>query len=208
MKFVPAAKHIVDFEKDKTARDPFTITSIKRDQPSVSSVARHLPGKWGDSYARGLEDGKTAAREEMQQEHTVLRQQFEQELALERCTWATREAEILTQALQHSLHELEGNIANAVSRILKPFLTETLKKKAIADLMETLDGIIKKDEGITLEISGPDDLLQRLREKLANTHVTALFSPRDEIDVTIKVGQTNLATQIQAWIERLEERTE
>lgn len=207
MKFVPAAKHITNFDKN-TANDPFTISTIKRDQPSISSVAAHIPGRWGDSYARGVEEGKATAREELQEELAAIRKHYEQELALERVTWASREAEKLAGSLQASLDELKTEIANSVSRILMPFLTEALRKKALTELMETLDGIIKKDEGITLEISGPEDLLQQLREKLASTNVTAIFSPREEIDVNVKVGQTNLATQIQAWIERLEERIE
>ena len=56
---------------------------------------------------------------------------------------------------------------------------------------------------MTLEIFGPEDLLQLIREKLRDRNVAALFSPGDDVDVRVVAGQTILETSLGVWMDQL-----
>ena len=119
-----------------------------------------------ESYERGLEEGRAAGLAELEAKLEEQQRFYEQRQELERCTWASREAEVLTQKLQEGLREIENAVSNTVARVFEPFLIECMREQAITMLAETLEALLTKGEGTNLEICGPEDLLQLLREKL------------------------------------------
>jgi hypothetical protein len=156
-----------------------------------------------DAYERGVAAGKAAALAEIDTKLEAERVYYAQQLELERFTWANREAEKLAEQLASGMREIETNIASVTARILKPFLAETAHQLAIAELLQALELLIGKNNGMTIEIFGPEDLLQLIREKLRDRNVAALFSPGSEVDVRVIAGQTILETNLGAWMDQL-----
>jgi hypothetical protein len=153
----------------------------------------------------GVEEGKAAGKAEFEARLKEQRAQFDQQLSLERVTWATREADRLAEQITAGLQEVEARIADAAAELLKPFLATAVHRRAIGELHKAIETILSKDEGITLEISGPSDLLQLLRERLSGKNMTLLFHPGEGPEVRIVAGQTTLETQLGAWAAKVEE---
>ena len=54
-------------------------------------------------------------------------------------------------------------------------------------------------------MTGPEDLLQALREQLSGKACAATYLPSGEPDVRITAGQTILETRLGAWAAKIQE---
>jgi hypothetical protein len=54
-------------------------------------------------------------------------------------------------------------------------------------------------------VTGPEDLLQALRDQLAGKACAATYLPNSRADVRITVGQTILETRLGAWAAKIQE---
>jgi hypothetical protein len=204
MRPVSASRFIPEIGvEDRPAEPSYPWSNPKPMFNTASASARVQPQRSDDAYERGLAAGKAAALAEIETRLEAQRMYYGQQLELERFTWANREAEKLAEKFTAGLSAIETSIANATARILKPFLAETAHRQAIAELVDALEIMIAKNQGITIEIFGPEDLLQLIREKLSDRNVAAVFSPGSEVDVRVVAGQTILETNLSAWIDRL-----
>ncbi|MEJ2116862.1 MAG: hypothetical protein P8Y67_00880 [Alphaproteobacteria bacterium] len=212
MKNIPISAVLTEFGS-KTARQDQPKEFAKRFHKQQAAPEKHIPTPpietissfAEENYERGLEEGKAAGLAELEAKLEELRQFLEQQHELERCTWANREATVLASKLQEGLHEIENTVANSVASILKPFLTELMHEQAVSNLVKTLQTLLTKGEGTNLEIYGPEDLLQLLREKLDAQGIKAAFIPENTPDLRVRVGQTVIETQLAAWISKFEE---
>ena len=203
MATISAAKFITEFDAEGKAHEkPYAWPTQSKMFNAVPAALKNLP-RTDDPYARGMAAGKAAALAEIETRLEAERAYHTQQLELERYTWVNREAEKLAEQVGTGLHAIEANIANVTARILKPFLAENAHRRAIAELLEALETLIGKNHGMTLEIFGPADLLQLIREKLRDRNVAALFTPGEEVDVRVVAGQTILETSLGAWMDQL-----
>ena len=199
---ISASKFIAEFGAEGQPKEAPLWPTQKQVFKAPPAGARTAP-RTDDAYERGLAAGKAAALAEIETKLEAERVYYAQQLELERFTWANREAEKLAEMFAAGIQEIETNIANVTARILKPYLAESAHRQAIAELFEALETLIGKDQGMTLEISGPEDLLQLIREKLRDRNVAALFSPAQDVDVRVVAGQTILETSLGAWMDKL-----
>jgi hypothetical protein len=210
MRSVPAAKFITDLGPKKEAAPPAPRREERESGPEalqLFAVQDKTPpqNKTATAYAEGFAAGQAAAEAEWQPKLDELRAFHEKQLSVERLTWAGREADALAEQLVSGLQQLETTIADTVAELLKPFLVKVVHDRAINDLLRAIDTVLMKDEAIALEISGPEDLLQMLREKLSGKNIAIVFTPGDGPEIRIATGQTALETQIRAWTARIEE---
>ena len=203
MATISAGKFITEFNAEGKASDKAYVWPTQQKMFNAAPANLRNTPKTDDPYARGVSAGKAAALAEIETKLEAERTYYAQQLELERYTWANREAEKLAEKVSTCLNEIETNIAAVTARILKPFLAENAHRQAIAELLDALETLIGKDQGMTLEIFGPADLLQLIREKLRDRNVAALFTPGDEIDVRVVAGQTILETSLGGWMDQL-----
>ncbi len=197
---ISAAKFITEFGAEgKPKETPYVWPTQKQ----MFSALAATTSPSDDAYERGVAAGKAAILADIETRLEAERVYYKQQLELERFTWANREAEKLAELFADGIREIETNVANITARILKPFLAESAHRQAIAELLEALEILIGKNQGMTLEIFGPEDLLQLIREKLRDRNVAALFSPGEGVDVRVVAGQTILETSLGAWMDQL-----
>lgn len=203
MSVAPIARYLVELSKDAVtpnrSRTPSPLGGSESSQnhnPFIDPAARVK-----DAYARGLADGKAEAEAELQARLEEQQRQFEDRLAAERQFWAADQVDRLAAALA----EMQAGIADAAARVLKPFVTTQLRQVAAAELLECLDVLISKDHQIRLHISGPEDLLELIRQRLATKAIVADFVPSPDYEIRIEAGQTILETRLQAWMAKIEE---
>lgn len=210
MRHVPAARFIADIGPKKENGPPVVPKGERNDGPEAlqlySVQDKNAPqNRTAAAHAEGFAAGQAAAEAEWQARLDELREFHEKQLSVERLTWASREADVLAQQLADGLGKLETSIADTAAELLKPFLLGAVHARAVNDLLHAIDTVLAKDEGITLEIAGPEDLLRLLREKLSGKNIAILFTPGDGPEIRITAGQTALETQIGVWISRIEE---
>jgi hypothetical protein len=163
----------------------------------------HMKEKIEDAYARGQADAKARAWAEFDAMLAEQNRKFQAEMASERSAWVTAQAARLESRLISALAEIEARIAEAAVRVLRPVLMAALREQAAAELMEKLHVLVSKDAGARLVISGPEDLLSLLREKLTGQAIAAVFLPGDACDIRAEIGQTTLETCIAEWTAKL-----
>jgi hypothetical protein len=210
MRHVSAAKFIADLGAKKESARPVAPREERQSGPEALQLFsvrdKSTPqNRAAAAYAEGFAAGQAAAEAQWPAKLDELREFHEKQLSVERLTWVNREADVLTEQLADGLRKLETSIADTVAELLKPFLLGAVHSRAINDLLQAINIVLTKDEGVALEISGPEDLLRVLREKLSGKNIAILFTPGDGPEIRIVAGQTALETQIRAWTARIEE---
>jgi hypothetical protein len=208
----PAHRFIPEFDDVKAARGKSEgAPAAKGTDPNESLFARagaKSPAKVEDAYTRGYEAGRAVARAEHEEKLKQQQDYYAQQLSLERYTWANRESDVLAAQIADGLIEIEERIANTVGRLLRPFITKQAKDRAVGELVAALEVLLGTDDGVTLEISGPEDLLELLRGKLSNRNAAVLFAPGEGTEVRVAAGPTLIETNLGEWMQRVKERTE
>jgi len=199
MSAVPAARYLADFGADGATAGEHG----RSGEPARNGTG--LAAKLEETLARGIETGRAAAQAEFDVELEAQRSLFAQQLAAERQAWATGTGEKLATDLLAGLQELEARIAETVARILKPFVGAQLHRQAVAELQASLDVLVSANPGTGLHISGPEDILQVVREQLAGKTMAVTYAPSDDCDVRIVAGQAMLETRLKDWMAKLEE---
>jgi hypothetical protein len=210
---LPAHRFIPDIREDKGQRDRGqgqgpapAAKAMDLGEALIAHGAKRPPVKLEDAYARGYDAGRAAALAELQDKLKQQQDHYAHQLSLERYTWASRESEILAAQIGDGLKEIEARIANTVARLLRPFFGEIARAQAVEELVDALEVLLGADEGMRLEVSGPEDLLEMLRGKLGGRNVAVLFAPGEGAEVRVSAGQTLLETNLGQWMKRVEER--
>lgn len=159
------------------------------------------------AFARGEEQGRAAARAELEQELEQQRAATDARVAEERERWVAEQGQPLASALTAAVEELEAGIAGAVARVLGPFLKAEARDRMTAALTERVRALLSGRDGAPLTISGPADLLDAMKTGLGETRTAVDFQPADGPDVRVSVGDTVIETAIAEWWARLDEVT-
>lgn len=202
-KTIPAAKVIKEFGAPRP--DAEEVETWRPKTKAETSAAGGMPSLLEEARARGVAEGQAAAQAEADVRFEEQKRFYEQQFELERCTWAAREADRLAARLDDGLEKLKTDIAGRTASLLQPFLIEQVQRQAVDELCAALGEVLGADQGLKLEVSGPEDLLQLLREKLSGRPITVEYSPAEGADVRVSVGQTILQTRLAAWVAKLEE---
>jgi len=189
MRFEPETEPALELCGDAPP-DPVWTVEPQEDHERALAEARES-GK-----AEGLEEARAEFSAALEQE----REEFARQLASEREKWLREEAEPLRERLAAALRELEENIASSLSRILRPFIVDSLRRRMIGGLIEHIATMIGNNDKIAIRIAGPADLLATLRERLESMPASIDYVPQDCVDVSVSAEQTAIETQLESWI--------
>jgi len=162
------------------------------------------PDPVDEAYVRGVEDGKAALEAEMVARFEEQKAASEQALAVSREAWCLEEGARIAEQFKTAIGDMEERIADSTERVLRPFLGQAIRVQAIAELRATLQELLGKTPGLTLEISGPEDLLAALRASLPASIATVSYVANEACDVQVKAGASILETRIAAWLDQVE----
>lgn len=156
-----------------------------------------------DAHTRGVLEGRAAAQVEFDSVTATRAVAFEQKLAAERQKWAAEEGERLSQMISSGIEDLESRISSLVSEVLRSFVGERVRGKAIDELSQTLNTMLTKGEYSKVIVSGPADLTTEVERRLS-THVAGVtFVEAEGVDLVVNADDTILATRIGAWLKAI-----
>jgi hypothetical protein len=152
---------------------------------------------------RAFADGREAARQELEEERARMRETLAGDIEAARRAWLAQEGEQLAAAHKAAFANFETRCAQAVAAILRPFLTDMAIGRVTESLVANLEVLFTSRTTSLFEISGPQHLLDALREKFAGREATIAWKPDDAIDVRVRVGDTIIETQLGDWMKAL-----
>jgi hypothetical protein len=152
------------------------------------------------AFADGVASTQGAHEAALQQE----RLRFEAQLSDLRERWVREESARLSQEITRAVAGLADAIAASAARVLRGFIGEALRRKAIDALAEDIRQLCADPAYRMIEISGPDDLLADLRERLGDFGAGFEWKSAASIDVRVVAGPTTIETRLEAWLERLQ----
>lgn len=155
--------------------------------------------------AEGVAQGHEEARAEMEARFAELEAAFEARLAQERDAWAQHDGARLAAAMLQGLDGVREDVVAATAQVLKPFLIDSVRQKAVAELSRAIEDLLLRDPEAGMVISGPKDLLDVLEVHLNERAGSFTFKPSEIPEVEVKAGAALLSTRIAAWVEKINE---
>jgi hypothetical protein len=198
MTVLPISHYLTDLSGGEPARRGGRgLAAIAQDgQPDVQTQLR-------DAHARGILEGRAAAKKEHEATANAQAAYFEQRVNFERQKWTAEEGQHLADQFIAALEELERRIALRLSDVLNPFLHEEISRRAMDEIVRTLNDLLSKGEYAKIVISGPSDLLSVMEERVGGSHDGLSFIEASKADVTIRADETILETHITAWVDAI-----
>jgi hypothetical protein len=155
------------------------------------------------AFLRGRYQGLDDARAEFEAKLKAAEESFEERLAAERASWAAEQGALLADKITTAVDSLSNDIGDSVAAILAPFLEEKLRVRIVEELLRSLEKVLKGGRPATLKISGPDDLIQVIRQTLGASSSAIEFEVTDAVDVQVVADHTIIETQLEAWLQRI-----
>lgn len=155
-----------------------------------------------EAFAKGEAAGRELAALDHERELTEYRAEANAQLVLARQQWVDEEGARLAARMTAVQTEVEARIATQVAVVLRPFIRENVREKMLRDLSAVISDMLAGGNYLRFRISGPEDLLARLREMVGADHPAFEWEAGEMPDVSVHVDDTLIETEIGRWIER------
>ena len=198
---VPLSRVLLDFGAAKPA-SPAANQSSPRGVIPVCDPDQDVAARLDEAFARGEAAARIIADAEHDRKLAEAIARAEAQHAAERALWTGEQADALAARLSAAVQALEARIADMVGRVLTPFLTAELRSRSVEALAESIGALLSGGNHPALCISGPDDLLSALRERLGVGPVAVDWQPNGQVEVTVTAEDSVIETEIQSWIDR------
>ena len=171
----PPRAQIAAAATEPSRKSPLLRRVEKTDGARNADAARRLEL----DHLRAFDEGRDAARKELDQELRRLREEMDKEIARARAQWAADEGERLAQAHRAAFDAFEQQCAQAVANILRPFLVQREIARVTDALVENLEALFEARVQSAFEISGPADLLAALEQRFSKGKASMTFTPAE-----------------------------
>jgi hypothetical protein len=159
--------------------------------------------KLAEAYARGCEEGRAEGRLEASERHAA-------ELAAARELAETQQREFrlneyaeLEGALLSGIKLIEDNVGGAVTRILAPFLSQQVVKRAVEELAKAIVRISASNSRGLIKIRGPERMLALLRQRVVDLPIEVEYVEDDRAETVVETNSTRIVAELRPWAELL-----
>jgi hypothetical protein len=205
MRPIPIAQYLNRFERVESANvgatQKQTAALLK---PRALAPVEDTDALLREAFERGRQEGLAAGRAETEAALIQQQREMEDQLRIERVAFQAQEYAKLADQISEAMVEVEGRIAEAVAHILRPYLAQEQSKRVIQALSENLGRILSGESVPVLKISGPESVLNALRDRLSKHSAQVDYSLQDGVDVTVEAQQTIIRSQLQAWVDLID----
>ena len=199
---LPAAARLIEFKLVPGSGQARGAQSLALAKPDVDESGDR-PEPIATAFLRGRYQGLDDARAEFEAKLKAAEEAFEERLVAERAAWVAEQGAELAAKITTAVDMLSDDIGDSVAAILSPFLEEKLRVRIVEELLRSLEKVLKGGRPATLKISGPDDLLQIIRQTLGASSSAIDFEATGEVDVRVVADHTIIETQLEAWLQRI-----
>ncbi|HEY8163089.1 MAG TPA: hypothetical protein VIF34_12605 [Methylocystis sp.] len=177
--------------------------------PAIIEAAPDL-----DSLAEEREKAREEIRSELDREFEAKldeerkafqkeREAFDQKLEAARATWVEQQGAKVADVIHKDIQACVENLRDALSRLLKPFLTHRALKQSLDDFVEAVGSVVADQANPVVELQGPADLLEVVCERLSREGVAIRATENDGADLVARINSTLIETRMDEWVRRL-----
>lgn len=177
--------------------------------PAIIEAAPDL-----DSLAEEREKAREEIRSELDREFEAKldeerkafqkeREAFDQKLEAARATWVEQQGAKVADVIHKDIQACEENLRDALSRLLKPFLTHRALKQSLDDFVEAVSSVVADQANPVIELQGPADLLEVVCERLSREGVAIRATENGGADLVARINSTLIETRMDEWVRRL-----
>ena len=182
--------------------------------PSATSAlpARETPvdARIAAAHAKGLDVGQASARARFDDETAALRADFAQQIAETKTAYSQSIAQAVVSTIIAQVDDLRARLVEQMTAAVMPVLRHALTEAAVRDLAAELHDLIGDAETLTVDISGPADLLERIWETYLERRSATMggpipvvrFSTGPTTDVRITIDDSIVESRLFEWIGR------
>lgn len=161
----PVYRFLEEFADDEGSPAPVVVSL--RPRTIEHAPSDRIAERLHEAHARGREAGEAAVRERMQREIDATRVECERQIAFVKSAFAADLSQALVYDLKAGLDELGAVISDDLASVLMPVLVGRLTEDSVKLLACEIKSVIETEKAISIEVSGPDELVERLLAHLA-----------------------------------------
>jgi hypothetical protein len=177
-------------------RSPLAGESVKPEDMSV---------KLAEAHARGREEGLAKGRLEASDRHAAELAAAREQAETQQQEFRLNEYAEIESAMRSGLRQIENDIGAAVTRILAPFLSQEVLKRAIDELTQAVVRISSSASPGLIKIRGPERVLALLRPRIADLPIAVEYFEDDRVETIVYASATQIIAELRPWAELLGE---
>ncbi|MEO1122185.1 MAG: hypothetical protein AAFW88_13145 [Pseudomonadota bacterium] len=120
-----------------------------------------------------------------------------------RAEWVREEGAALAAAFESQMAEQRIELSDAIAKVLKPLVSAGMRERTVERFALLLSRLSNDSETPFLTVSGPQDLLDVLADKLKGI-TTVTLQTSSATDLSVHIGDTELRTALSKWAADIE----
>ena len=194
--------------EDAPKRTPWAAKPVPpapRQSPSDAEPAKpeDISVKLAEAHARGREEGLAQGRAEAAERHAAELAATRQQAETERQEFHVNEYMEFEAAIRSGLRQIEQSIGAAVARILAPFLSDELTKRAVDELSQAVAQLCAGALPGLIKIRGPERMLAPLRERIGDMPVEVEYVEGEGVETVVEADAARIVADLRPWAELL-----
>jgi hypothetical protein len=187
------------------APKPVLLESVAQESPPASELTKPevMSVKLADAYARGREQGLAEGRVEASDRHAAELVAAHEQAETQRQAFQLNECAALEGAIRTGIKEIEDTVGGAVTRILAPFLSQQVVKRAVDELAMAIGRISASASPGLIKIRGPERVLALLRQRIVDMPIEVEYLKDDGAETVVETNATRIVAELRPWAELL-----
>ena len=161
-----------------------------------------LKAAFDEGYRQGQADGRAEAESDGELRLAETKALCSEQHNEEKQIWQRDCADVLVARFDGVANLIERNIEGRVAPLLRPWLIDRLRERALQDLEKAISRALV--DGAKVHIEAPPEIIQHLRERLPTEAFQIGYSESSNADIRAHVEDTEIEANISAWITELE----
>jgi hypothetical protein len=194
--------------EDAPKRTPWAAKPIPlapRQSPPDAEPAKSedISVKLAEAHARGREEGLSEGRAEAAERHAAELAAARGQAETERQEFHVNEYMEFEAAIRSGLRQIEQSIGAAVTRILAPFLSEQLMRRAVDELGKAVAQLCAGASPGLIKIRGPERMLAPLRERIGDLPIEVEYVEGEGVETVVEANAARIVADLRPWAELL-----
>lgn len=188
----PTAEMALAFEEELKAEE--------EEKAAESNAPRLSEEDVRAAYEEGYDAGHVAAEAEFSEEIERQKEEAAAVVAAAGTEWMQKYGAKAAAGLTQSLASIRDEVARDVAAAIMPFLSNSLKERAVASLSEAMGETVDVMGSAEVTVTGPQEMIEALKENLPRTWTVHERISEDEVELTAQIDSTVLTTRISGWL--------
>ncbi|MEM7316787.1 MAG: hypothetical protein AAF497_26950, partial [Planctomycetota bacterium] len=155
-------------------------------------------------YERGVEEGRSQVEAEFNSQLEEFKEQASRELVEAREAWVSEQGNELSRQIKLEHETLYHDLSKAVAVALGPVLQRHVLAETVTRFSECVQEMANGTSS-QLCLAGPEDLANAVKAQLQGTFDNVEVSIKETPELSVRVDDTTVSTNLTKWTQAIEE---